>query len=148
MKDVVGVARETLETALASADDYHPKKLVVHLRADNLRDVGFERDGRVLTELIFTPESKPGDAFRVLGVDTLPRNSSIVGTVASCPSGGVEGEDYTRFTNRGRVHVVLFPPYDEDSWTAYDSDGAERELEVLEVEFGDTEGESEVDFGP
>jgi proteasome lid subunit RPN8/RPN11 len=137
---IVGIARETLLTALASADDSHPDKFVAHFRATDAGDVGVNRDGRVLTEVVFAPDSgaRRGDVFRVLGVDTLPRRSSIVGTVASAPSGELESEDYTRFTNRGRVHVVVFPPYDEGSWQAYTSDGAERELEVVEAEFDET----------
>lgn len=136
---VFGIARDTLLTALASAEDCHPRKFVAHLRSDSMSDVGLEREGEVLTEVIFTPESKSGDVFDTLGVDSLPRRSSIVGTVASAPSGEPESEDYTRFANRGRVHVMAFPPYDEGSWRAYNSDGEERDLEVVDIEFEDDE---------
>jgi proteasome lid subunit RPN8/RPN11 len=138
--DVVGIARETLDTALASASDSHPRNFVAHLRATDAREVGLDRDGRVLTEILFAPESgsRRGDVFRVLGVDSIPRSASVVGTVASAPSGELEGEDYTRFTNRGRVHIVVFPPYDEDSWKAYTSDGEERGLGVFDIEFDET----------
>ncbi len=140
MTEIVGVAHETLLTALASSEDYHPRKFVAHLRATDASKVGVERDGRVLTEVVLAPESKPADVFRVLGVDALPRSTSIVGTVASAPSGELESEDYTRFTNRGRVHIVTFPPYDEGTWRAYTSDGKERELDVVEAEFEDDSG--------
>ncbi|MGK2230196.1 MAG: proteasome lid subunit RPN8/RPN11 [Methanobacteriota archaeon] len=138
--DVVDIACQTLDTALASADDSHPSKFVAHLRATDARDLDVDSDGRLLTEIVFAPESgsRRGDVFRVLGVDAVPRSASIVGTVASAPSGELEGEDYTRFTNRGRVHVVVFPPYDEGSWRAYGSDGAERELRTFDVEFDET----------
>ena len=138
--DIVGIARETLLTALASAGDSDPERFVAHLRATEARNIGVDRDGRVLTEVVYVPDSgnRRGDVFRVLGVDSLPRRSSIVGTVASAPSGELEGEDYTRFANRGRVHVVVFPPYEEDSWQAYTSDGAERELDVVDAEFDET----------
>jgi proteasome lid subunit RPN8/RPN11 len=140
--DVVGIADEALETVLASAEDRHPAKLVAHLRATDAAEVGVEADGEVLTEVVFVPDSgsRQGDVFRVLGVDTLPRRASIVGTVASVPTGELEGEDYTRFTNRGRVHVVVFPPYDEGSWRAYTSDGEERGLGVVDAEFDDGDG--------
>jgi len=139
---IVGIARETLETALASSEDSHPGRFVAHLRATDADELNVDGDGRVLTEIVFAPESgrRPGDVFRVLGVDALPRRSSIVGTVASAPTGELEGEDYTRFTNRGRVHIVVFPPYDDGSWRAYTSDGAERELRVFDVEFDDDPG--------
>lgn len=139
---IAGIARETLETALASAQDSHPGRFVAHLRATDADELGINADGRVLTEIVFAPESgrRPGDVFRVLGVDALPRRSSIVGTVASAPTGELEGEDYTRFTNRGRVHIVVFPPYDEDSWNTYTSDGDERELRVIDVDFEDDAG--------
>jgi proteasome lid subunit RPN8/RPN11 len=140
MNDIVGIARETLQTAVASSEDSHPRKFVAHLRATEAEELDVGADGKVLTEIVFAPESKPGDTFDVLGVDTLPRRSSIVGTVASAPSEELESEDYTRFTNRGRVHVVVFPPYDEDSWRAYNSDGADRELDVFDVDFSDDEG--------
>ena len=134
---IAGIARETLLTALASAEDSDPDRFVAHLRATDACDVGVDSDGRVLTEVVFAPDSgtRRGDVFRVLGVDTLPRSASIVGTVASAPSGELESEDYTRFTNRGRVHVVVFPPYEEGSWKAYTSDGTERGLEVVDAEF-------------
>ncbi len=147
--DVVGIARDTLLTALASSEDYHPRKFVAHLRSERARDVGVEREGEVLTEVIFTPESKQSDTFDTLGVDSLPRSSSIVGTVASAPSGEAESEDYTRFANRGRVHIVTVPPYEDDvdSWRVYDSDGAERELEVVDADFDDGEQKDGGDGG-
>jgi proteasome lid subunit RPN8/RPN11 len=146
--DVVGIAHDTLLTALASAADYHPRKFVAHLRSEEAHDVGVEREGEVLTEVIFTPESKRSDTFDTLGVDTLPRRASIVGTVASAPTGEPESEDYTRFANRGRVHIVTVPPYEDDpgSWCAYDSDGTERGLDVVEVEFEDDDGWLNLDF--
>ncbi|MDZ7688284.1 MAG: hypothetical protein U5J64_06095 [Halobacteriales archaeon] len=148
MSRVVGIARDTLLTALASSEDYHPRKFVAHLRSTDASKVGVEEDGEVLTEIIFTPESKTDDVFDTLGVDALPRRASIVGTVASAPSGELEGDDYTRFTNRGRVHIVAFPPYDEESWHAYDSDGAEIDLDVFDVDFEDDEdGWLDLDFG-
>lgn len=146
MKDIVGIARETLRTAVASSEDSHPRKFVAHLRATDAGELDVEADGKVLTEIVFAPESKPGDTFDILGVDTLPRRSSIVGTVASAPSEELESEDYTRFTNRGRIHMVVFPPYDEGSWQAYNSDGAERELDVFEVDFSQDEGWLGLDF--
>lgn len=145
--EIVGIARDTLLTALASSEDYHPRKFVAHLRSTKASKVGVEADGDVLTEIVFAPESKQDDVFDTLGVDALPRRASIVGTVASAPSGEPESEDYTRFANRGRVHVVTFPPYEEESWRAYDSDGAERELDVFDVDFDDAdEGWLNLDF--
>jgi len=139
--EVVGIARDTLLTALASSEDYHPRRFVAHLRSTEASKVGVEADGEVLTEVVFAPESKQDDVFDTLGVDALPRSASIVGTVASAPTGEPESEDYTRFANRGRVHVMTFPPYEDNagSWRVYDSDGAERELEVFDVEFVDDE---------
>jgi proteasome lid subunit RPN8/RPN11 len=148
MGEVAGIARDTLLTALASSEDYHPRKFVAHLRSTEASKVGVEADGDVLTEVVFAPESKQDDVFDTLGVDALPRGASVVGTVASAPSGELKSEDYTRFANRGRVHIVTFPPYDEDSWRVYDSDGAERNLDVFDVEFeDDDEGWLNLDFG-
>lgn len=148
MGEVVGIARDTLLTALASSEDYHPRKFVAHLRSTEASKVGVDTDGDVLTEVVFAPESKQDDVFDTLGVDALPRGASVVGTVASVPSGELKSEDYTRFANRGRVHIVTFPPYEEDSWRVYDSDGAERNLDVFDVEFeDDDEGWLNLDFG-
>lgn len=142
MGEIVGIARDTLLTCLASAEDYHPSKFVAHLRSEDAASVGVEGSGEVLTEVVFVPESgsRRGDVFRLLGVDTLPRSSSVVGTVSSAPTGELESEDYTRFTNRGRVHIVAFPPYDEESWRVYTSDGKERGLSVVDAEFDDDDG--------
>lgn len=140
VNEVVGVARETLDTALASAEDLHPERFVAHLRSETAGNLEIDLEGAVLTEVVYVPESKPVDVFRVLGVDSLPRRSSIVGTVASNPDGDEpESEDYTRFANRGRVHLMLYPPYDADSWTAYTSEGEERDLRVLDVGFPEEE---------
>jgi len=148
MGEVVGIARDTLLTALASSEDYHPRKFVAHLRSTEASKVGVEAEGEILTEVVFAPESKQDDVFDTLGVDALPRSASVVGTVASAPTDELEGEDYTRFANRGRIHIVTFPPYDEDSWRVYDSDGAERNLDVFDVEFeDDDEGWLNLDFG-
>ena len=45
---------------------------------------------------------------------------------------------------------MTFPPYEDDpgSWRVYDSDGAERNLDVFDVEFeDDDEGWLNLDFG-
>jgi hypothetical protein len=43
---------------------------------------------------------------------------------------------------------VTVPPYEDDpgSWCAYDSDGTERGLDVVEVEFEDDDGWLNLDF--
>ncbi len=148
-KRTVGIAKDTLLTALASSEDYHPQKFVAHLRATDASKLGVDAEGEVLTEVIFVPESDSDGIFDLLGVDSLPRGASIVGTVASAPRGEPESDDYTRFANRGRVHILTFPPYEDDaaSWQAYDSDGKERELDVFDVEFeDDDEGWLNLDF--
>ncbi|MFP4632094.1 MAG: hypothetical protein ACLFMT_01495 [Halobacteriales archaeon] len=125
MYDVVAVERETLEEMLAVADDSHPEEVVLHLRATE------SPGGLVVTEYLLVPRSPPKGAFEVLGVDSIPRNSDVVGTFASTADGTEPRErDYTRFANRGRVHVLAWPPYDLGCWKAYTSDGRARDLDV------------------
>lgn len=140
VKEVVGIARDTLDTVLASADDLHPESFVAHLRSEDADDLDLDVEGEVLTEVLYVPDSDPSDVFSVLGVDALPRRTSVVGTVASKADGEEpDSEDYTRFANRGRVHLLVYPPYDSECWTAYTSDGRERELRVFDVEFPEQE---------
>jgi proteasome lid subunit RPN8/RPN11 len=40
-------------------------------------------------------------------------------------------EDKKLFSHRGEVHVITAPPFDEESWAAYDSNGNRIQIQVI-----------------
>jgi uncharacterized protein YjbI with pentapeptide repeats len=47
--------------------------------------------------------------------------------------------DLRFFSKTGNCHIIVFYPYDRQSWKCYDNEGNIRELQVLDVKFEDFE---------
>lgn len=143
MADVVGIANDTLDFILEIASDNHPDGYTAYLQGRRASDVGVDRDGVVVTEVVFQPRMNRGNVFSVLGIDTLPRGS-VVGSVRSKVDEGLDEDDFERFSDLGSHHIVVREPYTRDSWRCYDPRGEEVDLGVYDVDF---EGE-EFDVEP
>lgn len=137
---VVGIASDTLDTVLELARDSHPKGFTAYLQSREATKLGIKNEGRIITEVIFSPRMNRGNVFSVLGIDTLPRGS-VVGSVRGKPGEdpALDEDDYERFSDLGSRHIIVWEPYNRESWVCYDHTGTEVELEVYSVDFGDEE---------
>jgi proteasome lid subunit RPN8/RPN11 len=119
------ISRRVLESALASARSAYPNEFGGVLRADPPGVIG---------ELLLIPGTTAGRRHANFQLYMLPADLSVVGTVHSHPSGALHPSDadLRLFRNWGRRHLILGAPYGPGSWRAYDGNGRETALDVLE----------------
>ncbi|RLF45219.1 MAG: hypothetical protein DRN09_02075 [Thermoplasmata archaeon] len=118
------IDRECLDTILESSKSMHPREFAGFLRAD----------GDVIREVLLLPGMIHGDRHAMFNLAMLPIDYSIVGTVHSHPSlsNKPSKEDLQMFFKYGKVHIIVAMPYNEKSWKAYDWNGREIEVEIIE----------------
>jgi len=118
------IDRECLNTILESSRSMHPREFAGFLRAD--RDV--------IREVLLLPGMVHGDRHAIFNLAMLPIDYSIVGTVHSHPSlsNKPSKEDLQMFFKYGKVHIIVAMPYNEKSWKAYDWNGREIKVEIIE----------------
>ncbi len=123
---IKGIERKCLEMIKESAKEMHPREFLA------LLSVGDKKD--VISELVLSPQMLYGKKYATFNIYMVPFDRRIVGTVHSHPSGVArpsEGDMHT-FMKYGRVHIIIGYPYEDDTWKAYDYNGKEIELEVVE----------------
>jgi len=120
------ITRRALSSALASGRSAYPNEFGGVLRAD---------PPGVISELLLLPGTTAGRRHANFQLYMLPADLTVVGTVHSHPSGALHPSDadVRLFRNWGRRHIILGAPYGPGSWRAYDSNGEETRLEVLET---------------
>ena len=119
------ITRHVLDSALASAASSYPNEFGGVLRAEPPGVIG---------ELLLLPGTTAGRRHANFMLYMLPADLSIVGTVHSHPSGALHpsNADLRLFRGWGRRHVILGYPYGPGAWRAYDGNGAETHLDVLD----------------
>lgn len=121
-----------VETLLRLADEKDPDSTTIPLAvtdADEIPDADLEEGTPVFTH--FYMPSK-GDALNaVFGIDLKTPARQTPGIFVSHPLGElrVKKEDDLR-----QVVFIAVPPWDRDSFKAFDRHGAREEFEVLDVE--------------
>lgn len=120
------ISRRALSSALASARSAYPNEFGGVLRAD---------PPGVISELLLLPGTTAGRRHANFQLYMLPADLTVVGTVHSHPSGALHPSDadLRLFRSWGRRHLILGSPFGPGSWRAYDSNGEETRLEVLET---------------
>lgn len=120
------ISRRALTSALASARSAYPNEFGGVLRADPPGVIG---------ELLLLPGTTAGRRHANFRLYMLPADLTVVGTVHSHPSGALHPSDadLRLFRNWGQRHLILGSPYESLSWRAYDGNGNETHLEVVEA---------------
>jgi hypothetical protein len=95
----------------------------------------------VIGELLLLPGTTAGRRHANFQLYMLPADLSVVGTVHSHPSGALHPSeaDLRLFRSWGRRHLILGAPYGPGAWRAYDGNGRETNLAVLETVGGPEE---------
>jgi proteasome lid subunit RPN8/RPN11 len=119
------ISRRVLDSALASARSSYPNEFGGVLRSDPPGVIG---------ELLLLPGTTSGRRHANFQLYMLPADLTVVGTVHSHPSGALHPSDadLRLFRNWGRRHLILGAPFGPGSWRAYDGNGQETSLQVVE----------------
>lgn len=132
--EVIGIAADTLEFALEASAETHPDEYMGMLRGEDAHELGLDRDGTVVTDVLVIPGTESGPVSATVRTSMIPNDLKGVGSIHSHPNGVLKPSDADlRTFGRGTVHLILGAPYDRESWRAFDSRGEPRELDVLDV---------------
>ena len=120
------ITRRALESALASARSAYPNEFGGVLRAD---------PPGVISELLLLPGTTAGRRHANFQLWMLHADLSVSGTVHSHPSGALHPSDadLRLFRSWGRRHLILGAPFGRGAWRAYDGNGRETNLRVVET---------------
>jgi proteasome lid subunit RPN8/RPN11 len=139
-REILGIAGETLEFALTASEQTHPNEYMGFLRADEASTLGLDRDGQVITDVVIVPGTESGPTSAKVQTMYQPTDVQSVGSVHSHPNGVLRPSDADLATfTRGEVHIIIGAPYGRGDWQAFDSDGYERELDIVDVDLSDEE---------
>ncbi len=119
------ITRRALDSALASARSAFPNEFGGVLRAD---------PPGVISELLLLPGTTAGRRHANFQLWMLHADLAVAGTVHSHPSGALHPSDadLRLFRSWGRRHLILGAPYGPGAWRAYDGNGQETHLSVVE----------------
>ena len=138
--DVLGIAAETLEFARSAAEETHPNEYMGLLRGEDAREVGIEESGTVITDVLVIPGTESNPVSATVKTSLVPNDMRAAGSIHSHPNGVLRPSAADRATfGRGDAHIILGAPYGPDDWRAFDREGEERELRVLDVSLPDPE---------
>jgi proteasome lid subunit RPN8/RPN11 len=119
------ITRRALDSALASARSAYPNEFGGVLRAD---------PPGVISELLLLPGTTAGRRHANFQLWMLHADLSVAGTVHSHPSGALHPStaDLRLFRSWGRRHLILGAPFGPGAWRAYDGNGQETRLSVVD----------------
>ncbi|NHN58372.1 MULTISPECIES: Mov34/MPN/PAD-1 family protein [Halorussus] len=143
--EILGIAEDALQFGLAASEDAHPHEYMGFLRGEDARSLGLEREGTVITDVLVIPGTESNPVSATVKTSMIPNDFNSVGSVHSHPNGVLKPskEDLATF-GKGKVHIIIGYPYDDEDWQAFDREGEPTELDVLDVSL--PEGESFFDF--
>jgi len=120
----VKIRKDLLEYLLQLARDFYPNEFGGFLR---------EKDG-VFEEVLIIPKGYFGKESIYFDTWLLPHDENVKGTVHShpVPSPRPSQADISFFSKFGGVHIIIAYPFDEKSIKAYNTEGEEVEIEIVE----------------
>jgi len=128
VRKVRGIARDTLRFILEASRSSLPVEFAGLLQVDE----------EIITEVLILPGTENSRMSALVRLYMLP-NMAVAGSVHSHPSGQLRPSepDLIFFSRTGDYHIIVGPPFDENSWVCFDGAGKQRDLAVLDVEFKD-----------
>jgi proteasome lid subunit RPN8/RPN11 len=135
---VLGIAGETLDFARSAAEETHPNEYMGLLRGKDAREVGLSESGTVITDVLVIPGTESNPVSATVKTSLVPNDMRAAGSIHSHPNGVLRPSAADRATfGKGEAHIIMGAPYGPDDWRAFDRDGQERELRVLDVSLPD-----------
>jgi len=137
-RELLGIARETMEFVLEACEATHPNEYMGFLRADDARKLGLDRRGQVITDVLVIPGTETNPVSATVKSTMKPNDVKSVGSVHSHPNGALRPSDADLATfGQGEVHVIVGAPYGWRDWKAFDNAGEPTTLDVIDVELPD-----------
>lgn len=135
-RKVRGIARDTLKFILEASRSSLPVEFAGLLQAED----------EIITEVLILPGTESSRMSAFIRLYMLP-NMQVAGSVHSHPSGALvpSEPDIQLFSRTGDYHIIVGPPFNEDSWVCYNASGERRDLAILDVEFKDDGFEDDFD---
>jgi proteasome lid subunit RPN8/RPN11 len=138
--EILGIAEQALEFALEASEDAHPNEYMGLLRGESARNVGLERDGTVITDVLVIPGTESNPVSATVKTNMVPNDMRAAGSVHSHPNGVLRPSDADLQTfNKGKVHIIVGAPYGKTDWKAFDQEGEPRKLDVLDIDLPEEE---------
>jgi len=138
--EVVGIAADTLAFARSAAEESLPDEYMGLLRAEDAADLGLDRSGTVVTDVLVVPATESNPVSATVKTSLVPNDMRAAGSIHSNPNGVLRPSDADLATfGKGNVHIILGAPYREGDWRAFDREGKQRDLPVLDVDLPDDE---------
>lgn len=132
--EVLGIAEETMDFAREAAAAAHPNEYMALLRGTPASDLGLDRSGQVITDVLVIPGTTSSPTAATMKGYVVPNDRKAIGSVHSHPNGVIRpSEQDLRSFGKGEVHIIIGAPYERDDWRAFDRSGDEIDLEVLSV---------------
>ncbi len=118
------IRRNVLKLINESSKSSYPNEFGAFLRAKY----------KIIYEIILLPGTVSGGRSVLYNLLMKPIDFSIVGSVHSHPSGFPipSQADLDMFSKTGDVHIIVAYPFNEQSWKAYNRDGEEIEVKIIE----------------
>ena len=133
--EIIGIAEETLEFVLKASARAHPDEYMGFLRGEDAGTLGLDADGTVITEVLVVPGTESNPFSATVDTNMIPNDRRVAGSVHSHPNGVLRPSDADLGTfGRNSVHVIVGAPYGCDDWVAFDREGNETDLDVLDVD--------------
>lgn len=134
-KDLLGIARETMDFILEACEDTHPNEYMGFLRTEDARKLDLDRSGQVITDVLVIPGTESNPVSATVRSTMKPNDLRSVGSVHSHPNGVLHPSDADLATfGQGEVHIIVGAPYGWSDWKAFDNDGRSTTLDVLDVD--------------
>jgi len=133
--EILGIAEQALEFALAASEETHPNEYMGLLRGEKASTVGLDESGTVLTDVLVIPGTESNSVSATVKTSMIPNDLRAAGSIHSHPNGVLRPSDADLATfGRNDVHIIVGAPYGPDDWQAFDRDGEPFDLPVLDVE--------------
>ena len=138
--EILGIAEDALEFALEASEDAHPNEYMGLLRGESARNVGLDRDGTVITDVLVIPGTESNPVSATVKTNMVPNDMRAAGSVHSHPNGVLRPSDADLGTfNTGKVHIIVGAPYGKTDWKAFDQEGNPRKIDVLDIDLPEEE---------
>jgi proteasome lid subunit RPN8/RPN11 len=123
-----------MEFVLEASEETHPNEYMGFLRTDDARTLGLDRDGQVITDVLVIPGTTSNPTSATVRTQMKPNDMRSVGSVHSHPNGVLRPSDADLATfGQGQVHIIAGAPYGWGDWKAFDNEGKQTTLDVLDV---------------
>jgi proteasome lid subunit RPN8/RPN11 len=117
------IKRTTAESIIMAAKNVYPKEFFSMLGGKN----------KTIDELVIVPAIFGNDSV-IYEPEYVPIMDRIIGTVHSHPTKNNEpsNEDIQSFRKTGKIHIIISYPYNLNTMKAFDNNGKQVKLEVIE----------------